>query len=251
MVYYEQLGRISYKDSFKVLEADVHHANALAAAIPKAKGDARVQMKLVYNHLAPFLLFILQWIDCSCICFLPKYLKLVHILVYKVYTDGRPKVAPRGRKASIEDFYAVILPSLQQLHYDLVELGVTNGKNIVQKSKKLDRDIGGFVNTDSERDDECGICLEPCNKVVLPNCCHAMCIHCYRDWNTRSESCPFCRGSLRRVKSGDLWVLVSKDDVVDPDTVSIEDLQRFYLYIRNLPKDSPDALFLMYYEYLI
>ncbi|KAK4485723.1 hypothetical protein RD792_008369, partial [Penstemon davidsonii] len=169
----------------------------------------------------------------------------------QVYTDGRPKVAPRGRKASIEDFYAVILPSLQQLHYDLVELGSTNGKNLVQKSKKVDRDVGGFVNTDSERDDECGICLEPCNKVVLPNCCHAMCIHCYRDWNTRSESCPFCRGSLRRVKSGDLWVLTSKDDVVDPETVSIEDLQRFYLYIRNLPKDSPDALFLMYYEYLI
>jgi hypothetical protein len=32
------------------------------------------------------------------------------------------------------------------------------------------------------REDECGICLEPCTKMVVPSCCHAMCINCYRDW---------------------------------------------------------------------
>lgn len=69
--------------------------------------------------------------------------------------------------------------------------------------------------------------------------------------NTRSESCPFCRGSLRRVNSEDLWVLTCDEDVVDAETVSKEDLLRFYLYINSLPKDHPDALFLMYYEYLI
>lgn len=68
--------------------------------------------------------------------------------------------------------------------------------------------------------------------------------------NTRSESCPFCRGSLRRVNSEDLWVLTCTDDVVDAETVSKEDLFRFYLYINSLPKDMPDALFLVYYEYL-
>ncbi|KAL0364263.1 UNVERIFIED_CONTAM: E3 ubiquitin-protein ligase AIRP2 [Sesamum angustifolium] len=215
MMHYQQLGRSSYKDSLKVLESDVQHANSLAAAIPKAKGGARLQMKLVYNHLAPFFLFLLQWVDCSCTCFFPRYFNLCHILIYKVYTDGRPKLSTRGRKASVKDFYAVILPSLEQLHYDLVELE------------------------------------EPCTKMVMPNCCHAMCINCYRDWSTRSESCPFCRGTLRRVKSRDLWVLTCKDDVIDPETVSTEDLRRFYLYIRNLPKDSPEALFLVYYEYLI
>ncbi|KAL3835638.1 hypothetical protein ACJIZ3_010374 [Penstemon smallii] len=174
MMYYHKLGRSSYKDSFKVLEADVQHANSLAAAIPKAKGDARVQMKLVYNDFAPFLLFFLQWIDCSCTCFLPRYLNLVDIFIYKVYTDGRPKIATHGRKASIKDFYAVILPSLEQLHYNLVEQGGNIDKNLVPKS--IDN------NTGSERDDECGICLEPCTKMVLPNCCHAMCINCYRDW---------------------------------------------------------------------
>ncbi|KAK6160321.1 hypothetical protein DH2020_003702 [Rehmannia glutinosa] len=208
MMYYQQLGRSSYKDSLRVLESDIQHANALAAAIPRAKGG-------------------------------------------DVYTDGRPKISTRGRKASIKDFYAVILPSLQQLHYDFVEQDGVSDENPVLNSSGKKRPESGYANLDSERDDECGICLEPCTKMVVPNCCHAMCINCYRDWSTRSESCPFCRGSLKRVKSRDLWVLTGKDDVIDPDKVSKEDLRRFYLYIRNLPKDSPDAMFLMYYEYLI
>ncbi|KAH6798720.1 RING/U-box superfamily protein [Perilla frutescens var. frutescens] len=254
MMHYQQLVRTSsYKDSLSVLESDIQHANVLAAAIPKAKGGARLQMKLVYNHLTPIYLYFLKWIDCSCIYFLPRFLNPFHILIYKVYTDGRPKISTIGRKASIKDFYAVILPSLEQLHYDLVELDDGDSENIARRSfstKRLEGD-GGCANLDSERDDECGICLETCTKMVMPNCCHAMCINCYRDWSTRSESCPFCRGSLRRVESRDLWVLTDKDDVIDPGSVSTEDLRRFYLYIRNLPKDLPDALFLMYYEYLI
>jgi hypothetical protein len=35
---------------------------------------------------------------------------------------------------------------------------------------------------DAELDDECGICMELSSKVVLPNCSHAMCINCYRQW---------------------------------------------------------------------
>ncbi|KAL2515395.1 RING-type domain-containing protein [Forsythia ovata] len=60
----------------------------------------------------------------------------------------------------------------------------------------------------------------------------------------RSESCPFCRGSLKRVNSGDLWVLTCGKDVVDQETLSEEDVLRFYLYINSLPKDIPDSLFL-------
>ncbi|KAJ0763351.1 putative transcription factor MYB-HB-like family [Helianthus annuus] len=209
--------RSSYEDSLKVIEADIQHANALAAAIPRAKDGARFQMKLVY-------------------------------------TDGRPKISRHGRKATVNDFYAIILPSLRRLHYDLVELD--NGpkeespKLQISGPKKLEKDEK-FTNIDLEREDECGICLEPCTKIVLPNCCHAMCINCYRDWNSRQASCPFCRGNIKRVKSRDLWVLTCNDDVIDADLVSKEDLVRFYLYINNLPKDSPDALFFMFYEYLI
>lgn len=118
-----------------------------AAAIPRGKGGARFQMKLVYNHLAPLFLFLLQWIDCSCTCLLPRYLNFFHILVYKVvssslissllvltekefafvalpnlgmpfhyllfyliqvYTDGRPTISTHGRKATIRDFYCML-----------------------------------------------------------------------------------------------------------------------------------------------
>ncbi|XP_031401999.1 E3 ubiquitin-protein ligase AIRP2-like isoform X2 [Punica granatum] len=227
-----------------------------AAAIPRAKGGARVQMKLVYNHLAPLFLFLLQWMDSSCTCLLPRYLNLFHILIYKVYPDGRPTISSYGRKASIRDFYAVILPSLQRLQGNLdqeMDEDNSGGKHLSLEpsgKKKLEGDFR-LSNIDLDREDECGICLESCTKMVLPNCCHSMCIKCYRNWNIKSESCPFCRGSLKRVKSEDLWVLTCNEDVVDRETVSKEDLLRFYLYISSLPKDGPDALFLVYYEYLI
>ncbi|KAF8390573.1 hypothetical protein HHK36_025100 [Tetracentron sinense] len=252
MLYY-QLASSSYQESLKLLEADIQHANALATAIPRAKGDACLQMKLVYNHLAPLFLFLLQWIDFSCTCLIPRYLDLFHIIVYKVYNDGRPNISSNERKATIREFYAVILPSLQRLHGDSAELYNAKeggcGKDTFSRKRVEER--GKLSNVDLEREDECGICMEPCTKMVLPNCCHTMCINCYHDWNTKSKSCPFCRGSLKRVNSEDLWVLTSSGDVVDTETVSEEDLLRFYLYINSLPKDIPDALFLVYYEYLI
>ncbi|KAL4383803.1 hypothetical protein GQ457_15G003660 [Hibiscus cannabinus] len=249
MVFY-QLSKSSYEDSLTILKADIQHANSLAAAIPNPKSGARVRMKLVYNHLAPLFLFLLQWMDCSCICLLPRYLDLFNVLVYKVYTDGRSKISGHGRKATIREFYSVILPSLKRLHGSLGELDDDTEARVSPAKKRVELD-NRLGNIDFEREDECGICLEPCTKMVLPNCCHAMCIKCYRNWNTKSESCPFCRGSLKRVNSEDLWVLTCNDDVVDKKTVSQEDLLRFYLYVNSLPKDCPDALFLVYNEYLI
>ncbi|KAH9772832.1 RING-type domain-containing protein [Citrus sinensis] len=228
-VMYYQLAKSSYQDSLKVLEADIQHANALAAAIPRAKGGARLQMKLVYDHWAPLFWFLLQWVSA----------------------DDRPSLTSPGRKATIREFYGVILPSLQRLHSNLGELDDAKIENLEIGSFDRMRGDSQVGSADLEREDECGICLEPCTKMVLPNCCHAMCIKCYRNWNTKSESCPFCRGSMKRVNSEDLWVLTCNDDVIDPETVSKEDLLRFYLYINSLPKDYPDALFVVYYEYLI
>ena len=68
--------------------------------------------------------------------------------------------------------------------------------------------------------------------------------------NVRSQSCPFCRGSLKRVRSRDLWVLTSNIDVVDTATLAKEDLRRFYLYIDNLPLLMPDTHSLLY-DYMI
>ncbi|XLS90240.1 hypothetical protein HN51_066248 [Arachis hypogaea] len=58
---------------------------------------------------------------------------------------------------------------------------------------------------DIERE-EYGICMEVNSKIVLPNCIHAMCLKRYREWRTKSQSCPFCHDSLKRVNSCDLWV---------------------------------------------
>ncbi|KAG5557864.1 hypothetical protein RHGRI_007938 [Rhododendron griersonianum] len=82
MMYY-QFPKFSHQDSLKILDADIQHANSLASAIPSAKCGACLQMKLGYNHLAPILLYLLQWMDCSCTCLLARYLNLSHVLVYK------------------------------------------------------------------------------------------------------------------------------------------------------------------------
>ncbi|KAG5536905.1 hypothetical protein RHGRI_024363 [Rhododendron griersonianum] len=122
-----------------------------ASAIPSAKCGARLQMKLGYNHLAPILL-------CA-----------------QMGNQTFP-LSRHGRKATIRDFYAVILPSLQRLHGDLVEWDDCNEENSdMEITGKIRPECSeGFSNVDLEREDECGICLLPCTKMVLPNCCHEM-----------------------------------------------------------------------------
>ncbi|KAK6940558.1 Zinc finger, RING-type [Dillenia turbinata] len=248
-----QLARSSYQDALHVLEADIQQANLLASSIPRTEDGACLQMKLAYSHLAPVFLFLLQWLDCSCACLLPSYLNLFHILVYQVCPDGRLKITSHGRKATIGEFYAVILPSLQRMHSNTLVLDSDQEecKSLELIARKKQDDTKRRSDLDLEREDECGICLEPCTKIVLPSCCHAMCYNCYHDWNTRSESCPFCRGCLKRVKSGDLWVLTSGKDVVHMETVSKEEMLRFYLYINGLPRAIPDAFSLAYHECIV
>ncbi|KAL4614456.1 hypothetical protein ACB092_07G056000, partial [Castanea dentata] len=147
---------------------------------------------------------------------------------------------------------AFILPSLQHLNCKSSEFDISqeegDGMQMIVRKKLDEKRL--TAEGDLEREDECGICLESCTKMVLPNRCHSMCINCYHDWSTRLEPCPFCRGTLKRVKSRDLWVQTCSSDVVGTRTMLKENMLQFYLYINGLPKDIPDALFLMYYEYL-
>ncbi|XP_054821114.1 E3 ubiquitin-protein ligase AIRP2-like isoform X1 [Prosopis cineraria] len=174
-----------FEDSLKALESDIQHANMLAASIPRGKGRACLQMKLVFNQLAPIFLYVLRWIDCSCSCLLSSYLNLFHIVVFKVHSNGKPNFSSYGRKASIREFYGVILPSLQRLHGDLINADINQekGQNLQMVVNRSIEDEGNICDVDMERENECGICLEHCTKVVLPNCCHSMCIDCYHDWN--------------------------------------------------------------------
>lgn len=253
-MFQNQLGRpVSIRGCLKELESDIHHANILADAVQRSYGGACLQMRLSYSPMAPIFLFLMQWLDCGCTYTFPSYLGLLHILVYKVYVDGKASISTYERRASLRDFYAVIYPSLQQFESNLMEKKDAKErgrcKDII--GRKRTDETRKFSDKDLDREDECGICMEICTKMVLPNCSHAMCINCYRDWNTRSQSCPFCRGSLKRVHSRDLWVLTGTNDVLDTVTLEKENVRRLYGYIDTLPLRVPDSLFLMYYDYLV
>ncbi|KMT04270.1 hypothetical protein BVRB_8g183460 [Beta vulgaris subsp. vulgaris] len=240
--------RKSFKDSLKVLEADIQHANTLASEFPREYDGACLQMRMSYAPAAHFLLFLVQWTDCN----LAGALGLLRILIYKVYVDGTTTMSTHERKASIREFYAVIYPSLLQL-----ESGVTDNEDKKQKAvcmeryrKRDEEEYRQYTDMDIEREEECGICMENYSKIVLPNCNHVMCLKCYREWRSRSQSCPFCRDSLKRVNSGDLWVFTDTRDVVDMATLTKENLRRLFMYIEKLPLIVPESLFDAYDSHL-
>ncbi|KAI5352148.1 PREDICTED: E3 ubiquitin-ligase [Prunus dulcis] len=253
-----QASKSSYGESIKALEADIQHANSLAAALPKDYGGNCIQMRLSYSPFAPIFLYFIEWMDYSCTDILPNYLGLLHIIVYKVYMDGMPSMSSKEQKVTLREFYAVIYPYLRQLEGEFNELEDNNNHNYNNKksrctdvlSRKKMEGWRKLSDKDQDRDDECGICMENCTKMVLPNCGHSMCITCFHNWNARSQSCPFCRDSLKRVGSRDLWVLTSNSDVIDTVTLARENLRRFYLYIENLPVVVP-ATHVVVYDYML
>ncbi|CAN0896355.1 E3 ubiquitin-protein ligase AIRP2 [Linum grandiflorum] len=229
----------SFRESLKSLEADIQHANTLAASLPGDYGGDCVQMRLSFSPIAHYLLFLVEWMDYSCTDALPSYLGLLHVLVYKVYIDGVPTMSCKERRASLREFYAILYPSLRQLEGQFVE-----------SEHKRSR-AGEVLTRKRAEDDECGICMETGGKMVLPDCRHSLCMNCFHDWNTRSKSCPFCRGSLKRVRSRDLWVLISNGDIVDAATLAEENLRRFYLYVENLPLVMPEISHAILFDYMI
>ncbi|CAK9155843.1 unnamed protein product [Ilex paraguariensis] len=136
----KQTHKSSFRESVKALEADIQHANTLAAALPRDCVGDYFQMKLSYSPFAPFLLFLIEWMDLdySCTDNLPSYLGLLNILVSKIYVDGMPTMSSQERKTSLREFYAVIYPSLQQLEGDLMEL-MEDSKKRTRRSEILTR----------------------------------------------------------------------------------------------------------------
>lgn len=200
-----------------------------------------------YSPAAHLFLFLVQWTDCH----LAGALGLLRILIYKVYVDGTTTMSTHERKASIREFYAIIYPSLLQLQNGVTDLEDKRQKAVCsERYRRRDEDERQFSDIDTEREEECGICMEMNSKIVLPNCNHAMCMRCYREWRSRSQSCPFCRDSLKRVNSGDLWVLMDSKDVVDMDTLTRENLRRLFVYIDKLPLIVPDNLLDPYDKHL-
>ncbi|KAL0363328.1 UNVERIFIED_CONTAM: E3 ubiquitin-protein ligase AIRP2 [Sesamum calycinum] len=275
--------RKSFKDSLKVLEADIQHANTLASDFSREYDGACLQMRMSYSPAAHFFLFLVQWTDCH----LAGALGLLRILIYKVYVDGTTTMSTHERKASIREFYEV--SQIQKKKQKAVCMERYRRKDEEEHRRCSELDI--------EREEECGICMEMNSKIVLPNCNHAMCLKCYREWirlNTiilvmrsvvcgsiatgpsplgeqlslssgfsfllhllimflnsylvsfeafKITICPFCRDSLKRTNSGDLWVFLDSRDVVDMTSITRENLKRLFMYIDKLPLIVPDTLF--------
>ncbi|KAJ0089014.1 hypothetical protein Patl1_31658 [Pistacia atlantica] len=235
--------RKSFKDSLKALEADIQFANTLASDYTREYDGACLQMRLSYSPAAHAFLFLVQWTDCR----LAGALGLLRILIYKAYVDGKTTMSIHERKASIREFYGVIFPSLLQLQRGITDVDDRKQKEICASYRKKDEmDKGKFSEIDIEREEECGICMEIQTKIVLPTCNHSMCMKCYRNWRGRSHSCPFCRDSLRRVDSGDLWIYTSKNEIVDLASISRQNLKRLFMYIDKLPLITPDPMLVSY-----
>lgn len=64
--------------------------------------------------------------------------------------------------------------------------------------------------------------------------------------HSRSQSCPFCRDSLKKVNSEELWVYTSNCDIVDLSAIERENLKRLLIYIDKLPLIVPDAMKVSY-----
>jgi len=79
---------------------------------------------------------------------------------------------------------AVIFPSLMQLHKGITDMEDKKQKAVCMERyrRRDDDDRRLFSDIDAEREEECGICMEMNSKIVLPNCSHAMCMKCYREW---------------------------------------------------------------------
>ncbi|KAL2250410.1 peroxisome biogenesis factor 10 isoform X1 [Sesamum indicum] len=236
--------RKSFKDSLKALEADIQHANTLASDYPRAYDGACLQMRLSYSPCAHIFLFLVQWTDCH----LAGALGLIRILIYKAYEDGKTTMSIHERKASIREFYGVIFPSLLQLHSGISDAEERKQKEIcATKYRRRDEmEKGKLSEIEIEREEECGICMEMNTKVVLPSCTHSLCMRCYRNWRARSQSCPFCRDSLKRVNSGELWIYTSNSDIIDLSAFARENLKRLFMYVAKLPLIVPDPMVVSY-----
>lgn len=64
--------------------------------------------------------------------------------------------------------------------------------------------------------------------------------------HAKSQSCPFCRDSLKRMNSGELWIYPSKCDITDLPTIAKENLKRLFLYIEKLPLIVPNSMVVSY-----
>ncbi|ONM06196.1 RING/U-box superfamily protein [Zea mays] len=140
-----------FQDSIKALQADIDHANAMASEFLRDYDGSVIQMRVAYSAVAHFLL---QWTDCK----LAGALGLLKVMLYKVCADGSSALPDWEMEASIREFYGVIFPSLLQLPSGITELDDRKQRKLcLKKFRSRDEQLS---EVDTERELECGICLE-------------------------------------------------------------------------------------------
>ncbi|KAF3631546.1 putative LRR receptor-like serine/threonine-protein kinase-like [Capsicum annuum] len=229
----------SFKDSLKALEADIQHANTLASDYPREYDGASFQMRLSYSPCAQFFLFLVQWTDCH----FAGALGLLRILIYKAYEDGKTGMYIHERKASIKQFYGVIFPSLLQLQRGITDIDDRKQREIcATKYRRRDETNKGKVDF---------LAVTSLNVIGEENYSYWSLrgLSAYRvlSWRARSQSCPFCRDSLKRVNSGELWIYTNLCDIKDLSAIMRENMKRLLMYIEKLPVIYPDPALVSYH----
>ncbi|KAK1312485.1 hypothetical protein QJS10_CPA07g00010 [Acorus calamus] len=234
--------RRTFKESLKELEAHIQYANTVAEAHRRGCDGMCLQMRVSYGQAAQFFLFLVQWTNCR----LAGALGLMRILIYKVKHPHSYSLNNSSCHKNLALRAGVIYPSLLQLESGISDVEYQKQRDLnAQKYKKDEIEKGKLCEIDAEREEECGICMETNSKVVLPNCNHSLCMKCYRDWRARSQSCPFCRDSLKRMNSNDLWMYTDNREVVDMNVITKENIKRLFVYIDKLPLLIPDPVFFL------
>ena len=116
---------------------------------------------------------------------------------------------------------AVIYPSLAQLHEGINEVEDRKQKAIcIERYRRREEDHKRVISEiDDNIEEECGICMEINNKVVLPTCSHAMCIKCYRDWYLSFLFSLYCRAKFS-IREHLAFVLDNKTLLHDQDEMT-------------------------------
>lgn len=70
-------------------------------------------------------------------------------------------------------------------------------------------------------------------------------LFCY-DRRSRSQSCPFCRDSLKRVNSRELWIYTSNSDIVELSAIARENIKRLFMHVDKLPLIVADRMVVSY-----
>ncbi|KAB1201195.1 hypothetical protein CJ030_MR0G004676 [Morella rubra] len=248
-MWQKQPNKSCFRESIKALEADIQHANTLFLVCgPPFHPFSRVGLDVFPPHVrgrvgSPTLLE-----------------KLVNVLLIRLWymLMGCQRCPQRERKATLREFYAVIYPSLRQLEGEFIELegNALRSQSMEVLTRKRGDGRMKLSDSDLEKKKNAGYAW----KIARGCYCPAVGTRCATaasmtgslnsHLNVRSQSCPFCRGSLKRVSSRDLWVFISNSNVIDTISLAKENLRHFYLYIESLPLVMPDT-HLVIYDYLL